>query len=185
MCLNYRIPNWKIQLKIQEKTIGDLKNIVDGQQKLLVQNNLDQLVNLPWEEGQDVIKVDTNENDQDEINCKSLREYENEDLKIDDLVYDDEEEEEEQHSGSFEMQHESKKREKEDDKADRNFRMEEKVKSSSKAKNMEQIEEIYGERDSADKERFTPRGKHIDKFEDAYGDKSSGRKVSFEFMYIH
>ena len=103
----------EIQLKIQEKTIGDLKNIVEGQQRLLVENNLDQLVNIPWEEAPDILNGDQNGDDQSEDpNSKSLKEYEEEDLKIDDLVYDDEPSQEND-SGSFEYE---PKNEKEDGK---------------------------------------------------------------------
>ena len=90
----------EIQLKIQEKTIGDLKNIVEGQQRLLVENNLDQLVNIPWEEAPDILNNDQGDDQSDDPNTKSLKDYENEDIKIDDLVYDDEGDQENE-SGSF------------------------------------------------------------------------------------
>jgi len=91
----------EIQLKIQEKTIGDLKNIVEGQQRLLVENNLDQLVNIPWEEAPDLLNANDDGDDQsDDPNAKSLKDYDNEDLKIDDLVYDDEGDQDNE-SGSF------------------------------------------------------------------------------------
>jgi len=101
----------EIQLKIQEKTIGDLKNIVEGQQRLLVENNLDQLVNIPWEDAPDILNGDQNGDDQSEDpNSKSLKEYEEEDLKIDDLI-DDDEPEQENDSGSFEYEPKNDKEE--------------------------------------------------------------------------
>ena len=93
----------EIQLKIQEKTIGDLKNIVEGQQRLLVENNLDQLVNIPWEEAPDLLNDGQGQgDDQSDDPTKSLKDYENEDIKIDDLVYDDEGDQENE-SGSFDF----------------------------------------------------------------------------------
>ena len=93
----------EIQLKIQEKTIGDLKNIVEGQQRLLVENNLDQLVNIPWEEAPDLLNDGDGDDNSDDPNTKSLKDYENEDLKIDDLVYDDEDDQDNE-SGSFDYE---------------------------------------------------------------------------------
>lgn len=120
----------EIQLKIQEKTIGDLKNIVEGQQKLLVENNLDQLVNIPWEEAPDLLNGNSNEDNQDEDpNGKSLRDYEDEDLKIADLVYDDEGELN-QDSGSFEMQYDPKK--KDDGKRDKVIKVQDKGRNRDK-----------------------------------------------------
>ena len=105
----------EIQLRIQEKTISDLKHIVEGQQKLLIENNLDQLVNIPWEEAQEA-NADSNDEDEDQEEDpmrRTLRQCDNEDLKIDDLVFDDEEDSD-QESGSFEMQHDLKKNGKKD-----------------------------------------------------------------------
>jgi len=83
-----------------------LKNIVEGQQRLLVENN-----EYSMEEAPDILNGDQNGDDKSESpNSKSLKEYEEEDLKIDDLVYDDESSQEND-SGSFEYEPKNEKEE--------------------------------------------------------------------------
>jgi len=83
----------EIHLKIQEKIINDLKNIIYGQRKLLAENKLDTQIKMPWDDGQDILSDAPSEpGDQEE------------DVDIDDLVYDDNPEpKQEEDSDSFEI----------------------------------------------------------------------------------
>jgi kinesin family member 18/19 len=68
----------EIHLKIQEKIIDDLKNIVQGQRKIINDNKLDEQINMPWDEApilSDCEEVGDNEDDDN--------------IDLDDFVYDD------------------------------------------------------------------------------------------------
>ena len=66
----------EIHLQIQEKTINDLKNIIQSQKKLIQDHKLDD-IKMPWEENNELLSERISQEDSQEID-------------IDDLVYDDE-----------------------------------------------------------------------------------------------
>jgi kinesin family protein 18/19 len=67
----------EIHLQIQEKTINDLKNIIQSQKKVIQDHKLDN-IKMPWEENAELLSDEMSQNDGD-----------SEDINIDDLVYDD------------------------------------------------------------------------------------------------
>lgn len=68
----------EIHLKIQEKIINDLKNIIHGQRKIISENKLDNQIKVPWEDD-DLLS-------EEELGPEAQND---DDVDLDDLVYDD------------------------------------------------------------------------------------------------